>query len=135
MAWRWVEHTGELELEAEAPTPEAVFAEGLAAMAELLGQEGDAVAGRARETRELHLSGRDRAVLFADWLAELAVLAETEGFVVDEARRIELGGDAVRATVLGHRGQPPHLVKAVTLHRLLFAHDDRGWRARATLDV
>lgn len=50
MAWRWMEHTGELELEAEAPTPEKVFAEGLAAMAELLGQEGEAVASSSPAT-------------------------------------------------------------------------------------
>jgi hypothetical protein len=38
---RWVEHTGELELEIEAQTEEAVYREALAAMAELLGDDGE----------------------------------------------------------------------------------------------
>jgi len=37
--------------------------------------------------------------------------------------------------VVGHRGTPPHLIKAVTLHRLVFEPDDGGWRARVVLDV
>jgi SHS2 domain-containing protein len=39
MAYRWVEHTGELELAIDAPTERAVFEDGFEAMRELLAVE------------------------------------------------------------------------------------------------
>jgi len=41
----------------------------------------------------------------------------------------------IEANVRARVADPPHLVKAVTYHRLAFeAHGER-WRARAVLDV
>jgi SHS2 domain-containing protein len=48
---------------------------------------------------------------------------------------LDLSDGVLRATVCGHRGDLRHLVKAVTLHRLLFAPEGNGWRARVVLDV
>jgi SHS2 domain-containing protein len=132
MAYGWTEHTGELELWLEAPTREAVFADALDALAELLA--GDRPAESA-ESRAIALEGGDLAVLLADWIAELAFLAETEGFVADAVERLELAPGALRAAVGGHRDTPPHLVKAVTYHRLAFEPRGDGWRAVAVLDV
>jgi SHS2 domain-containing protein len=57
---RWVEHTAELELEIEAPSEEAVFAEAVAAFAELVGGgSGPSV------TREVEVEADDRAMLLA----------------------------------------------------------------------
>ncbi len=109
-----------------------MFAEALVALSELLGREppqGAAV------RRELDLAAPDRAVLLADWLAELAYLAESDGFVPEEIERFELDGSSLSATVGGRLGEPPHLVKAVTYHRLEFASAGREWRARVVLDV
>ena len=47
----------------------------------------------------------------------------------------DLSEGLLRATVSGHVGDVRHLVKAVTLHRLLFAPEGKGWRARVVLDV
>ena len=63
------------------------------------------------------------------------LFAETEGFVPERAGELELDDGVLRATVRGHRGEPRHLVKAVTLHRLLFEPEGDGWRARVVLDV
>jgi SHS2 domain-containing protein len=79
--------------------------------------------------------GADRAVLLAAWLEELIFLAETEGFVPAAIEDIALEPERVRARVRGRRGAPPHLVKAVTYHRLSFGRVDGGWRAVAVLDV
>ena len=109
-----------------------MFVEALAALSELLGREppqGAAV------RRELDLAAPDRGALLADWLAELAYLAEADGFVPRQVERFELGGDSLSATVVGHLGAPPHLVKAVTYHRLEFAGAGDEWRARVVLDV
>ena len=130
--YRWVEHTAEFELEIEAETEAAVFADALAALAELLADDG---AGPS-EQRELELEAADRAALLADWLDELVYLADVDAFVPERLAEIELDGNGLQASVTGHRGSPSALVKAVTRHRLAFARDEnRKWRARLVLDV
>jgi len=132
LSFEWGEHIGELELRASGASEADVFAGAVAAMAELLG-EGDEP-GEA-QTRELAVAGGDRATLFAAFLEELAFLAETEGFVPAAAEALRLDADGLTARLRGHRGAPPHLVKAVTYHRLAFERGPDGWRASAVLDV
>jgi SHS2 domain-containing protein len=135
VSYRWVEHTGELELEIRAPDERAVFAEGFEAMRELLAGDEERQAGGDAVSRSVRLAGADRAALLADWLAELAVLGETEGLVPASVRELELGGDGLSATVEGKTGAPSHLVKGATYHRLAFERSDEGWFARVVLDV
>ena len=130
--YRWLSHTGEAELEIEAPSEEAVFREALAALRDLL---ADGEATGPPVARDVAVQARDRPSLLADWLAELAFLSETEGFVPDRVEALELGDSWLRATVSGHRGNPPHLVKAVTYHGLSLAPKGRGWHATVVLDV
>jgi len=80
---RWVDHTAELELELEAASERVVFEEALAALGGLLAER----AGREEEPdteparHRVSASAPDRATLLAEWLSELAYLAESEGFV------------------------------------------------------
>jgi SHS2 domain-containing protein len=129
--FRWVDHTAELELEIEASSEEAVFAEALAAFAELVGDgSGQPV------SREVKVEADDHALLLVEWLSELVYLAEAEQLVPERVTSLELEGGSLRAIVEGRRGEPRNLVKAVTLHRLELQPDDRvGWRARVVLDV
>ena len=125
---------GEVELWVQAGSEAEVFAEALGAMHELLG-EGAGPPEGAPERYELRVEGDDRAALLAGFLEELAFLAETEGFVPEALEGLALSEGELRADVRGARGAPPHLVKAVTYHRLAFAREGAGWRARAILDV
>lgn len=129
--FRWVDHTAELELEIEAPSEDAVFEDALAAFAELAGDaDGPSV------TREVEVEAPDRALLLVEWLSELVYLSETEELVAERLSSLDLAGTRLRATVEGRRGEPRHLVKAVTLHRLELRRDAKvGWRARVVLDV
>jgi SHS2 domain-containing protein len=129
MTYGWGEHVGELELWVEAPDEAAVFVDALRAIGELLGAEGDP------EAFEVVADGADRAVLLAAWLEELCFLAETEGLVPEAVEELELEPGRISARVAGRRGSPPHLVKAVTYHRLAFEPANGGWRAVAVLDV
>ena len=131
MPYRWVEHTGELELEIEAASPEEVFAEGFRAIREVLGGE----AGASDDTRRVELSAPDRGALLADWLAELAFLAEEGSLLPGRLAELELRDGGLAATVAGSPGRAPHLVKAATYHRLAFEPVDGGWFARVVLDV
>jgi SHS2 domain-containing protein len=130
--YRWIEHTGELELAIDAPTEPAVFADALVAFAELVADDGSLDG----ERREIELRADGREALLADWLDELVYLADVERFVPEHLTDLELEGDSLRAIVRGHRGEPRPLVKAITRHRLTFEPDeDVGWRARVVLDV
>jgi SHS2 domain-containing protein len=128
--FRWVEHTAELELEIEAASKADVFADALAAFAELVGN-GD---GPANE-EEIVVQADDAAMLLVEWLEELIYLAETEGFVPEGLASLDLGKSWLHAMVKGHTGQPSNLVKGVTLHRLEFRQIEESWRARVVLDV
>jgi SHS2 domain-containing protein len=129
--YRWIDHTGELELELEASTEEEVFADALAAFAELVGDGG----GTDSERREIELEGDDRDLLLADWLEELVYLADAQQFVPQRVTDFHLEAGRLRATVHGRRGNPSPLVKAVTRHRLSFESGATGVRARVVLDV
>jgi SHS2 domain-containing protein len=129
--YRWVEHTGELEVELQAPTEEGIYEEGFAAMRELLA--GDA--GTAMAPRRVRVEAPDRAALLADWLGEIAFLAESEGLMPERLGSLRLTAGALDAVIEGSRGDPVHLVKAATYHRLRLEHRDGGWRASVVLDV
>jgi SHS2 domain-containing protein len=132
-----VEHTGELELELRATSEREVFEEALAALGGLLAERAGGEEGALGEParHDVSASAPDRATLLAEWLAELAFLAESEGFVPDRAEHLELTGSSLEATVAGRRASPPHLVKAVTYHRLGVWEKDQTWRARVVFDV
>jgi SHS2 domain-containing protein len=132
VSYGWAEHVGELELWVEAPTCEEVFVDALRALADVL---GEGPANGAAERRDLELPGDELRVLLADWLGELAFLAETEGFVPAGVDHMVLAPGGLHARVSGTVRNPPHLVKAVTYHRLAFEPHDGGWRAVAVLDV
>jgi len=129
--YRWVDHTSELELAVEAPSEADVFVDALTAFGELVGE----AANGAIERYELTVASRDRATLLADFLAELVFLAETEDFIPERVAMLAVEPETLHATVEGRRGEPRHLVKAVTYHGLEFTNVDDRWRARVVLDV
>lgn len=130
MSYRWVEHTAELELVIDAPTEEAVFADALEALAELLGDEDGATV-----SIELAVAGRDRALLLADWLDELVFRAETENLVPRAVAQIELQQTGITARIRAVRAAARPLVKGITHHRLAFEAVDSGFQATVVLDV
>ncbi len=132
--YEWVEHTAELELAIAAGSEREVLADALAALNELLDPEPSPA---GREHRTLTVTARDRPALLAAWLEELVFLAESEGFVAIALTDLKLSEDGLRlrSRVRGLVGDPPPLVKAVTLHRLLFERRGSGYAARVVLDV
>jgi SHS2 domain-containing protein len=129
--YEWIEHTAELELHIEAPSREELFAEALAAYAELVARDesGDEV------QHAVSAAAADDAALIAEWLGELVFLAETDDFIPRRIDRLDLSDAQLSAVVSGRRGRPAHLVKAVTYHGLELVHKGDVWRAKVVLDV
>ncbi len=130
-AYRFAEHGGEVELELEAATEAGIFEAALEAFAELVSSDEEGAAIR----HEISLDEGDRCLLLVDWLGELIFLAEVEQFVPDRLASFKLTGDRLRATVIGRRGRPRHLVKAVTLNDLQLSQEGGAWHGRVVLDV
>ena len=131
MAYRWIDHTAELELDVVAPTERAVFEEALRAFGELIADDSRG----ADVALDVELTSPDRATLLVRWLDELVYRAETDDLVPREVEGLELSGDRLAATVRGFRGEPRHLVKGVTYNGLTFERRDDGYRATVVLDV
>jgi SHS2 domain-containing protein len=128
---RFVEHVGEVEIELDATTEAGIFEAALAAFAELVatGKEGEPA------RNEIELTAADRALLLVDWLSELLFLAEVEGFVPERVAALKLEDHRLHAAVIGHRGRPRQLVKAVTLNSLELEQHEGTWHGRVVLDV
>jgi SHS2 domain-containing protein len=127
--FRFVEHTGELEVELEADSPEGVLEEARRAFEELVGRGADEAVDLPVE-----VEASDLPSLLAAWLDELVFIADTEG-VVAESADLVLTGRRLTGVVRGRRGEPRPIVKAVTLHRLRFRPENGVWRGRVVLDV
>lgn len=131
MSYRWIDHTAEAELHLEASSERGLFEDALSALGELLGDDGIGEAA----TEEIEVAASDRAALLASWMEELVFLAETAGLVPERVARLDLNPHRLRATVEGRRGDPRHIVKAVTYHRLAFEPAGDGYTATVVLDV
>jgi SHS2 domain-containing protein len=106
-------------------------AEAAAALAELLGGGRGVPAG----ARTIAVEAGDRAALLAAFVEELVYLAESESLIPSGIDAVELSEHRLQARVELEHGDPPHLVKAVTYHRLAFEPHGAGYRATAVLDV
>jgi SHS2 domain-containing protein len=132
VSYRWVDHTAEVELEVESGSERGVLEDALLALAELLATEDQ---DRPQELRSVAAEAADRPALLAAWIEELALLAESEGFVATRLIDLNLAERSIGATVGGVVGDPPPLIKAVTYHRLSFERHGERYVARVVLDV
>lgn len=131
-AHRFLEHTGEVEFELQAPSRDALFTEAVAAIGELLAGRGGST---VTDLREVSAVGDDDGALLVAWLDEIVFLAENEGLMPVTAEQVHVAHGAVTGLVRAIRGAPPHLVKGITYHHLAVDHDATGWRARVVVDV
>ena len=129
--YEWRSHTAEIELAIEAETEEEVFADAVAAFAELVALESNEVL----QKRAVALEAPDRASLLVDWLQELIFLADTESFVAERAEDLRLEAGSLAGTLVGRRAAFEPLVKAATYHGLRFTREGDMWHARVVLDV
>lgn len=136
--YREIEHTADLGLDLEGPTPAAVLEAAQRGLIHVL--FGEAPELRIEEERTVELAEKDRPELLKAWCEALYRLLEEDGFVAIESAVESAEAGAFRALVRGAR--PPaeavakaSELKAVTWHQLAFHRADRGWRARVIFDV
>ncbi|MGW2744107.1 archease [Streptomyces sp. NPDC001450] len=132
---RSVPHTGDLRVEAWAPTREECIVE---AVRGVVGSFAELPVGSSCVTRECVVSAEDNGRLLAAVLEEVIYRMDAAGELpVHVAVTPEAGGVRVRfrmadSSTATQTGAVP---KAVALHGLRLAQDSRGWDCRVTLDV
>lgn len=133
-----IDHTADLGLDLEGPTPEAVLEAALRGLIHVLFGEDPGL--EPEEERRVELDAPDRPELLKAWCERLYRFLEEEGFVPIEAEIESAGPDRLRAVVRG--ASPPRdrvvrasELKAVTYHQLEFEPAGDGWRARVIFDV
>ena len=138
-AFEEIDHTADLGLDLQGPTPEAILEAAQRGLIQLLfgGATGDLVAD---ETRHIAISAPDLPELLKRWCERVYELLEREGFValVSEVECIDLR--ACEALLHGtvptrRRVASASELKAVTYHQLAFEPAGDGWRARVIFDV
>lgn len=141
MAYRLLDHTADVQLEATAPTAGEALAEaGLALIQVLTGRAPHRMA--SDQEISFRLETPDLGAAAVAFLAELLWILDSKGILwagggatitPGELTVVEAKGNGVRYDPARHgRGIE---VKAVTYHDLVFAPEGRGWRLRITLDV
>lgn len=131
------EHTADLGLRVRAATfPELLSeaAKGLFAMV-----VDDLASIEPRVSRELAISGTDRAYLFFDWLNELLYLCDTERLAFSQFD-VVVNDRGLTAVARGepldaNRHRLTHEVKAITYHGLTVAETSQGWLAEVIVDI
>ncbi|MCP2164261.1 archease [Goodfellowiella coeruleoviolacea] len=132
---RGLPHTADIRIQAWAPTEQECLAEAVAALVDSFADTAGASAQRVVESDLTADSAEDALVAVLD---EVIYLLDTEGVVpLDVAVDRGARGPRLRMAVtpvdaLDVTGAVP---KAVTLHGLRMARDERGWTGTATIDV
>ena len=134
---REIEHTADLALEVEAPTPAVLFERaGLGMLALMI----DLAAVEPRERVELACQAEDRETLLRDWLQSLLVCLQADRLALSELGVDVISEDGVRGWGRGERiDRSRHRlyteIKGVAYHELAVRERDGGWWARFILDV
>ncbi|HET6398666.1 MAG TPA: archease [Candidatus Thermoplasmatota archaeon] len=143
MAWRLLEHTADVGIEAEAPDAGTCLADaGLALTRLLTGHPEPAALGQTLQ-EAVRIEAPDLGSLAVAFLSELVWLRESRDLLwTGGAVAVEPAGEVIRATaqarLLRHdaaRHGAGVEVKAVTYHRLHFGPEDGMWRLRVFLDL
>ena len=134
---REIDHTADLGFELWAGSQEALFAEGVSALAELCYDRG---AVRPLERRALAIAGDNREECLVRWLQEVYLLLESELWLTADAVEVTISESGVAGVLCGEpfdaqRHTIHTEIKAVTYHGLAVARDDTGWRATVVVDV
>jgi SHS2 domain-containing protein len=141
VAYRLVDHTGDVAVDVEAATLDALFEEAAVAFADIV---CDAATLRPGALEPLALSAPTPDLLLVAWLDELLFQFDARDRLVAASRvRItgdDAGGYRLEGAVAFDAFDPARhaikvLIKAVTYHALAVEPCAGGWRARVVFDV
>lgn len=134
-AFRLLEHTADMGIEARAPACNELFVQAARGLLAVLAGSGDP-SGPVRQM-QLTLTAGDMEELLVVWLNELLYLIQSRDlWPLDIAvTGMQPGGMDVSLSLVPLGDAPQREVKAVTYHHLLVSFRHGQWRARVYLDL
>lgn len=135
--WSTFDHTADLGLEVEAPTPARLYA---ASALAVLAQVAECAEPVEEESRTVAAEGEDAADLLVNWLNAALLQAELAGAIWTRCEVARLDGRTIEATLHGPRRDRTRMtylreVKAVAHHGLELALAPGRCRCRLVLDL
>jgi protein archease len=133
VAYRILEHTADIGIEATAPDIPSLFSEAVRAMASV---ELDGEPPPAFDRVAVSAEADDLAALLADVLQEALWRFAAQGWLPVDAE-LEVSGTTAAGTfgVVNDVTVGGPAIKAVTYHQLLVERTSGGWRAQVYFDV
>lgn len=137
MAFRLIEHTADMGLEARGGSLEELFGEAARGLRELM--FGPATCGE-QQIIHLRVTGQDLGELLVNWLNEILYIFEVRGFYPASFLVETLNDQSVCGLARGElfdaeRHPVERVVKAVTYHQLQLEQLQGEWRARVYVDL
>jgi len=134
-AFRFLEHTADMGIEAQAPTCDEMFVQAGKAILALLAGHGKANCASREVTFDV--AADDLEELLVVWLNELLYLIQAKRVWPQEIflDGVHSGVLKARIEVVPLEGDLEREIKAVTYHHLLVSSRRGLWRARVYLDV
>ena len=135
--FKFLEHTADVQFQAFGKTVEEVF--GNAGLAMFGSMYGGRV--KAKKTAKIKASGKDYESLLYNFLEELLVLFDGEGFFLSKIKSLKItkwDGLKLEAEVVGDdaKNYEMHIdVKAITYHSMFVKQQDKNWVCQVVLDV
>lgn len=137
MPYRVIDHTADLGLRVSEASAEALFETAAAAMFDQIVDSGTLT---GQESREVTVSGSDRADLMVNWLRELLYMWTGEAILVKRVQVRRLSEHRLTASIAFARYDAARHeilteIKAVTYHQIQVRKGAAGWEARVIFDV
>ena len=141
-----LDHTADIGFEVFGKTREELFANGVAAMFDLIldqsdqGKLPDLPVRETVEEKSIVIEGNDPEDLLVNFLREVLYLFNGKNWVVIDCRLVEMTERRIDAELFGEPYDPQkhHVkmeIKAVTYHGLSVKRTSKGWKARVIFDV
>lgn len=134
-AFRLLEHTADMGIEAQAASCEELFVQAAKGLLVVLAGGGETRSPVQDVT--LEVCAGDVEELLVVWLNELLYLIQTKGMWPQNIALVDMRSDHLEAKLLMAplTGQPQREVKAATYHHLMVSCRQGFWRARVYLDL
>lgn len=132
-----IDHTADVGLRVVGATPADTFAALAEGMVDFM---VDRAGIEPAERRTVAVRGDGWEDLLVRWLEEILYLYESEGFVPQSVRVVDIDPDRIQGELLGAPLDPAHhelgiQIKAVTYHGLLAQETPEGFGAQVIFDI
>ncbi len=135
--FKFLEHTADVQFQAFGKTVEEMFGNASLAMFNSM-HEGKV---KAKKMAKIKASGKDYESLLYNFLEELLVLFDGEGFFLSKVKNLKIkkwDGFKLEAEVVGDdaKNYEMHIaVKAITYHSMFVKQQGKTWVCQVVLDV